>query len=930
MRGHQPLVGREPVMSELHGMLERTAGGAGGCVVLQGSAGIGKSRLLQAAASHAGTLGMAVAAGRATELDRIAPLTTLMTALRNTTPDPIEVAELIGQEGSRFWLVDRLGELIENHVRSRSMLVVVDDAHWTDELSALALRVLVPALSSSPVRWLLARRPAPERSSGQEAINWLIGEGVPVIHLDPLPDEAIAELCANALQARPDATMLTLAGRTGGNPLLLNELISALRDAGQVLIRDGVATVIAHELPSSFLSTVKQRLRGMSAPTQRLLDAGAVLGRPFSVQEVADLLSCPAVELVAAADEAMSAGLLVDCGVELAFGHDLVREAVYNNLSGPVRSVLHRAAATVTLVQGHSPMEIAEHLVRSGKDADEQVIVAMRTAANQIADNAPGTAADILLRTLRMLDHHDPTRPALAADTIRLLSAAGRLVEARQLGEQALQEALDPSDEAAILLGMAEALKHAGHNAEVVEYTQRGLAIEGAPPSRRAQLLAIQAHGLLYVNDTGGADLAGTEAARLGSATGEQSAVVFGLVARSVAARARAELDQAIAHAQQAVDIAERVGGDARHRHPRLWLARSLVAVDRFDEADAVYAAGQREADRLGTAWSQPLWHFYRAELRMVTGRLADAQAEAEAGIRVAERLGALQLSIPLLALLARVALQRDEPDATREHLHRTQPLVAEGISVGPGDLTFAVALLQESYNQPRAALESLSEVYQDSSCALQLLSTDAGAAATLVRIARRADAPAEAEAVAAAIRRLADRNPRVPSLLGAAAHAEGLLRSDLNRLRAAVGHLRGSRRPLALAAALEDTAVAEHAAGHTDQAVAELEEALDHWSGCDARRDVARVNRRLRALAGRRRDRGEQAVKGTTTGTLGSLTESELRVVRLVTQGLTNRETADRLFLSPHTVDSHLRHSFTKLGVNSRVELTRVFLEQE
>jgi DNA-binding CsgD family transcriptional regulator len=591
-----------------------------------------------------------------------------------------------------------------------------------------------------------------------------------------------------------------------------------------------------------------------------------------------------------------------------------------------VRSVMHGAAAAAAKARGLPAMNGFERIARSGQPVDEKMVETLLAGAAQVADNAPGAAPAALLRVLHLTGSERP-RPAVVAHAVRLLSTAGRLAEARRLAETALQEPLDAPAEAAIRLGLAEALKHAGLNADVVQCTRRGLAMTGVSVALQAHLLAVQAHALFHVGDIEAAGVAGAEAARLGRSAGQPSATVFGLVAQSAAARGRAELGSALAHAQQAVEIADAAGGDARQRHPRLWLARTLAAVDRFDDADTIYTAGQHEADRIGSAWSQPLWQFYRAELRLAAGRLTDAQAEAEAGIRVAERLDAQQLSVPLSALLARVALLRDEMGEAREHLRRTQPLVADGVSVGPGDLTFALALLQLAAGQPKTAMDTVADVYRDQSRALLLLSTDPGAAATLVRIALRAGAPDMAGAVVAAALHLAQQNPSVASVTGAAVHAQGLLRANIGLLRMAVRQLRSGPRPLTLATALEDLAVAEHRAGHTAAAVRLLGEALRQWSACDARRDAGRVRRRLAQLSVKRRDRAEPGRRATVHETL---TASELRVIRLVTQGLTNQEAAERLFLSPHTIDSHLRHAFTKLGVNSRVELTRLFLEHE
>jgi DNA-binding NarL/FixJ family response regulator len=169
-----------------------------------------------------------------------------------------------------------------------------------------------------------------------------------------------------------------------------------------------------------------------------------------------------------------------------------------------------------------------------------------------------------------------------------------------------------------------------------------------------------------------------------------------------------------------------------------------------------------------------------------------------------------------------------------------------------------------------------------------------------------------------------AERNPQVASLSGAAAHAEGVLRGDLGLLREAARRYQASPRRLARASALEDAGLAASAAGERGEAVDMLEQAHEHYAAAGARRDAARLEQRLRTLGVRRRPR--RPAGGAKLGP-ASLTESELRVVELVAEGLTNRAIAERLFLSPHTVDAHLRHAFTKLGVSSRVELTRAVL---
>jgi DNA-binding CsgD family transcriptional regulator/predicted nucleic acid-binding protein len=913
------LVGREDVLEVVEGALGLAMAGTGHCIVVEGQPGIGKSRILEAAAHRAAELGVSVAAGTATEFDRAAPLSTLVSALQGSLARDPGVDDLAVVGGNPLWLVNRVRELIEQSVRDQPLLVVVDDAHWADELTALALRILVPALSSSAVLWMLARRTAPARRPAKDAIDWLLAEGAQRMQVEPLAVDAVAAMCADVLRAEPDASVLAEAARAGGNPFLVEELIGTLRDSGQVVVTDGVASIVTSELPETFLDAVDRRLRDLSDDARRLLDAGSVLGRPFSVHEAAGLVGHSAIDLIPAATEAVESGVLVETGAYLAFRHDLLREAVYNALPAPVRLALHREAAAVVQAEGRSPVEVAEHLINGGRVGDEGAVALLRDAVDHVAPTSPGTAADLVLRILDLLAEHDPERPRLTAEAVRLLASSGRVTEAKELGESALRAGLDAASEAALLLGLAEALKHAGDNRAVVQYARRALDRPDVPEPARAQLLAIQAHALLRVDELSAADDSAAAAAELAAATGQHAAMVFGTVVRSSVSRARGELDAAIACAKEAVDVADQVRGDAWHRHPRLWLGASLAAVDRFAEADAVYEMGQREAAELGTAWSLPLWHYYRAELRMAAGRLEDAAAEAEAGIRVAEQLNALAMAVPLQGLLAHVALRRDDLPGARQHLERAERMLDDGISVGPEDLTWHRAVLLDDTGEHDGAYAALADVYERLPDRVLLMTQDRCAAAHLVRIARRAGKPEQAEAAVAAARGLAERNTDVATLTAAAQHAQGLLAGDIELLRQAVAGYRGCPRPLDLATAIEDLATAEEDAGNRKAAVELCSEAVDLYLKSGAKRDAARANQALRGLGVRRGAR-----KGERRSAWGSLTESELRVVKLVAEGLTNRQVASRLFLSPHTVDSHLRHSFTKLGVSSRVELTR------
>src|SRR5262249_34458063 len=155
--------------------------------------------------------------------------------------------------------------------------------------------------------------------------------------------------------------------------------------------------------------------------------------------------------------------------------------------------------------EGRPAIEVAEHVMRSGRTGDGDAVEFLRVAAAEAAGQAPGTAADLIVRALDMVDVHHEIRPHLAADAVGLLAAAGRLVEARDLGEAALDGRLDGSTEATVLLGLAEALKHAGQNRIAAEYAARALARPAVPQALRARLHAIEAHALLWSHDMGAA-----------------------------------------------------------------------------------------------------------------------------------------------------------------------------------------------------------------------------------------------------------------------------------------------------------------------------------------------------------------------------------------------------------------------------------------
>lgn len=312
--------------------LLRTVSSAHQSVTLvEGEPGIGKSLLLLEAASVASARGIAVAAGRADQLGRLMPLGPLLSALEES-PAPIITARhtFPFPEGSGLllWLAEQVQTSLKERTDSGPLLVTLDDLQWADPATLMALRTLPARLASRPVSWLLARRTAPGHDDADRLFDLLEEEGATRILLHPLDDGAVAELSADVLGAPAGEELAVLAAQAGGNPLLLSELLTGLREENCVRVEGGVARLTGSALPRRVHTAVRRRLDELGTKTRHLLEATAVLGRSFSPTYAAELLGETPTALLPALREALAAGVLVATADELVFRHELLWRSV--------------------------------------------------------------------------------------------------------------------------------------------------------------------------------------------------------------------------------------------------------------------------------------------------------------------------------------------------------------------------------------------------------------------------------------------------------------------------------------------------------------------------------------------------------------------------------------------------------------------------
>ena len=917
------LRGRVPEQAVLADTIAGAADGAAGIVLIDGPAGIGKSRLVQDAARLAAGRGFAVAAARSDELDRVTPLGPLIAALRASEPpilggDRLHISGLADQ---RLWLLDRLHAALEAAAAARPVLISIDDLQWADQATVQAVAALPAQLFSVPIAWILARRPAPVTAAMQALLGRLADLGARRIAVGPLAPDAVAEIATDMLGASPDGPLSRLMDQAQGNPFYLTELLRTLVGTGRVVLRNGQARLQGEGLPGEFHAAVRSHIRGLSPGAQELLQVAAVFGTDFAVSDLAAVMGQPSGRLLGPVLEATGAGLLVEHGpATLGFRHDLIRHAIYGELPGPVRQSLHRDTAAVLSRSGAAASRVAAHLAHGARPGDQEALRLLDRAAAALAPTNPSAAADAACQALDLLPAGDPRRAQAATAAVGLLGEAGRLDEALSVSDAILGEAtVSPVQEAMIHLGIRRSWVMTTRRPIQRPVPLRVLEDQSVPRELCSMLLALEASA------AGHADLAQAErlseaASRDAEKSAEPGAMTLALAVQAGNRSARGELGTALWFAEQAHQ--RMPPGPASF--PQWFVGFCLCPLDRFDEAMRFFDQATRDAEQMGSPFASSIADASRAAALLAAGRLDDAAVAAENAIDTSVLLG---LGLPLgegLRVLAEIQLRRGDLAAAKATVGQLRPLLASEQATATA--TWAPALLADAQSDAARALAELAEpLRQLPERHYRLGVPDPPQLAQLTELALRVGDKNAASTAVEAAQYLADANPDVTPLAGVAAHARALLSRDRGLLRQAIGLLEQGKRPLATAAAMEHLALLLSDEHHAE-AISLLDAAHDRYARAGARRDTNRIRSALRRRGIRRRPR----TASRPPSGWGNLTTAETAVTRAVAEGLTSRQAADQLYLSVHTVNTHLRHAFAKLGIRSRVELVRLVLTRD
>jgi DNA-binding CsgD family transcriptional regulator len=912
----RPLRGRDADLRVLHERVRATARGQSWVVLLEGAAGTGKSRLIFDAMVAATSLGVS-SAGASADDQSLVSFSPLVTALGESMTSPH--ADVVD---TRLWLLDRLRSNLEERVVRSPLVLALDDLHSAQSVTLHAVQSLVQQLSSYPLLWLLAGRVEAGQSLERCFVS-LEAQGAGRIRLGPLSRDAVAEVIRDIVDAEPASQLLTLADEAGGNPQLVVELVEGLDDEDAIEVANGVAGLVSTSLPRRLQDIVSYRLRRLSPEATNLIEVASVLGSSFSVDDLAAVRGEPVGRLLPALDETQRTGILISVASGLSFRHGLVRSAVYDAIAEPIRSALHRQFGELLLQRGEHVVAAARHLSHAGGPADPEALAALDRAVAEIRVSSPEAAADLGLRALALTAPTDEDRFARTVVAVDSLMAAGRVFTATELARDtvAARDAPPPLAAQLRLTLSSTAFMSARHadalaDAEAV-LAETGLSDEVYAAAEHARLLALMAEGdFSEAQQPAESILAG------GARSAGDAALAGALTALGSIAWIEGRLADALGLFRAAVRRADRGPLLAGGMHPRQSLAVVLAAAGEFDEAAALLVQDSREIDLTGDrAWAAAVL-IRQSCLHLASGRLVDAVAEAEAGVALAEELRT-PLFVPLgRSTLAAAALLRGDPVRANAEVERCRAETIGARSFPAIVCDWVEARIVYTQQGPNEAVELLADVYADPSANRRLLLEEPAAFPWLVRAALAARDHQRAEVVVGAVNGLAADNRDATWVAGIAAHARGLAEREPSALEEAVAC---HRHPWARATAMEDHG-ALLASSDPNAGRVQLEGALAAFEKMDAEGEAARVRATLRDVGARRRHEtpGDRPAWGWA-----SLTDSEREVAGLVAEGLTNRQVAERMFLSRHTVDFHLRQIFRKLAITSRVELTRQFLER-
>lgn len=888
-------------------------------IIVEGEAGIGKTALLERCLEDAEACGVFTATGD--EMERERPFGLISEALRlqrgTEDPDRAELAQLLtwdpndpsAASGLRFRATDEIVDLIERLAARAPLVLALDDLQWADAETLGVLRRLCRDIRHLPVLVAATVRPSPRSDELRALVEKVAEAGAVHIRLQPLDAGAVELLTARLVRATPDASLMDAVGRAGGNPFFITETVAALAGAGAIVVTGGSAGATT-EIPRDLSRAVLTRIAGLSTSAARVLRFASVLGSSFSAADLAAVSGVDAAELSDHIAECIRNGVVHEADGRLSFRHDVVREAVYSEIPLSVRKALHMKAAKAFDTSGAPIDKIATHVSAGLEPGDAEAVQWLRRAARSPM-LAPSVAVELLQRALVAAGSDEASRDAVTAELIVSMNWAGRRAEAREIAEDLLRRCDSPEVVATTFMAVAQGLMMGARYERAIPVFQDALA-RIHDPSIRATLTANLAMASTIALADNAAELARV-AVRLGIDSGNEAAAGVGHAA--LAHEAWRTGDPATIKSLWLEAQSDRLGPLAHDWGSVVVPAMGsfLADADLSLECSREMEAATREVERTRLPWTNYRRLVSVVRFRFLVGDWDDAAAEAEAGLAFAEENDVRYGWLLFRPTLAAIAIHRGDLETAATILPSEDELIERGRNAYAPSSLIVTALLREAQGRldEAADVAARAERLGAAGAVLPYLPL----AVESVRLALATGNKGKARLPLERLDEVATR-AGLASARGFAARARGLVEEDAGLLLRAVEAFRQSPRVPELAAACEDAGLVGLP---SSESMPLVEESLALYERLGATRDIARVEARLRAAGIRRGARGR---RGRPSSGWESLTPTELKVVGLVAEGLSNPDIASRLFISRNTVQTHLAHVFAKLGVTTRFGL--------
>jgi DNA-binding CsgD family transcriptional regulator len=927
-----PLLEREREQTVLHSAVGRVSDGSGSLVIVEGPAGIGKTRLLQELARVAGEGDLLVRVARGGEMEEempfgiarqwFEPLLTRATGsqrdewLSGSAQQALAALAMVEAEGERsagdpFTAINGLYWLAANLSLTRPVLLVLDDAQLADAPSLRFTTFLARRLADVPIAVVVAVRSGePDEPAELEALR---NEGE-VLTLPPLSPDGVRELIAGHAGSPPDEAFSdACVSATAGNPFLVIEIMRELSSEQRRLDADAAADIV-QLAPSSVARNVLFRLRRFGDDAVALARAVAIFGRAPQLRHVAQLACLTEEQALSAADDLRRAEVLA-AGSHLDFVHPLVRRAIYEDFVEGERYAAHRKAADLLASAGAASVEVAAHLLVCPPNGDPWVAARLEDAADAAIDEGAFDVAVTYLRralaepplddlgllskvgmTLTQVDVFEA--PVVLAEVAARTTGTAARVEAlrrlatSQLGTGNLAGAAATFDEAIELIG--------GSNREVL------LDLEG---QRYFASMAPTGRG-------GEETLARIEAVAAsldGRTTGERIARQALAMKRYVCCAPVTEVLDLILPFPKLPWQRDGIASGVTIAAPKI-----LAWSGRWNEAREEWARWVELEHTEGRVLSVAAGYSFLAEVDRLGGRLLESEGHARTAWEITQGTGGTSaFGWSALMNLAATLLARGDLEGFDELVGGMDlslgPLEIP-VNPWPLELRAALHLVRGDLEAGLRDLLRLGELMEGPMYWLNPAYPPwrQEAAETLAALGRTAEA---SELLGVAEERAITFG--APHTIAGVLRARAMIeprRRSIATLGRSVEILEAAGPPHELARSLLALGGALRRAGDRGDAREALEKALEIAHRCGAAGLDGRIREELAATGARPR-------KAVRTG-VDALTVTELKIAQLAAIGHTNKEIAERLFVTVRTVETHLTHAYEKLGIRGRRRL--------